>query len=158
MHRRHVLSLVGGAVLFPGAALAQSCGLPSGAEAALADVTNLTNDLRRRSGLSPLDLSPALFAAAQEQACHMAATGRMSHSGAGGSGVGDRASAAGYRWRFVAENVAAGHPDAQAVVAGWQASPGHRDNMLSRQAVDIGLGVAAGGGRLYWAMVLGAPL
>ncbi len=158
MDRRHALSLVGGLLLVPRSALSATCALPSGGEQSLADVTNLTNAFRSQRGLPSLELSSHLFEAAQNHACHMSATGRMSHTGAGGSGVGDRATAAGYRWRFIAENVAEGYPDARAVFEGWRTSPGHRDNMLAPQARDLGLGVAAGGGRLYWAMVLGAPL
>ena len=69
----------------------------------------------------------------------MADIGKMTHAGAGSSSAGDRARAAGYRWRFVAENVAWGQEDAPRVVAGWGASAPHRRNILSKDAKEIGL-------------------
>jgi len=136
---------------------AAACPLPAGGAKAVETVLTRTNTLRVTRGRTRVRLSPALAQAAQAQACFMAQTRNMSHAGAGGSTVGDRASAAGYRWTFIAENVAAGHPDARSVFKGWRRSRGHRENMLARPARDIGIGVAEVDGRLYWAMVLGAP-
>lgn len=135
-----------------------TCARPSGGDAATAGVFAATNLFRQQNGRAALTVSAALKQAAQAQACHMARTGRMSHEGAGGSTVGERARAAGYRWRFIAENVAEGHPTAAAVMDGWQGSRGHRQNMLSERATEIGIGLAERDGRRYWAMVLGAPL
>ena len=46
---------------------------------------------------------------------------------------------------------------AQAVMASWVTSKGHRKNLMHRKARDIGIGIARKNGRLYWAMVLAAP-
>jgi uncharacterized protein YkwD len=135
-----------------------ACARPAGGDAAAAELYNLTNALRHAEGRGVLLVDAALTVAAQAQACHMARSGRMGHAGPGGSGVGERAGAAGYAWGGIAENVAAGQRDAGAVAAGWRRSPGHRRNMLDPAAQHIGLGVAEAGGRLYWAMVLGRPL
>ena len=46
----------------------------------------------------------------------------------------------------------------EAVVAGWMASPGHRENLLSSQYREIGIGMAVGGGRYgtFWTQDFGA--
>ena len=55
------------------------------------------------------------------------------------------------------ENVAVGYPTAEAVMAGWMNSPGHRANILNCAARAMGVGVATGAdGRLYWTQVFGA--
>ena len=118
-------------------------------------VLDATNALRAAKSIGPLSLSDDLTRAAQAHACEMAKRGVMTHEGANGSSVRDRVRATGYAWRFVAENVAYGYNSPPDVVSGWEGSRGHRRNMLSRDAEDIGVGVWEAGGRLYWAMVLG---
>ena len=87
----------------------------------------------------------------------MADIGKMTHAGAGSSSAGDRARAAGYRWRFVAENVAWGQEDAPRVVAGWGASAPHRRNILSKDAKEIGVVLRHGKtGQAYWTLLLAA--
>lgn len=81
----------------------------------------------------------------------------MSHTGSDGSTLAVRVDRVGYGWRSVAENVAAGYPDAAGVMAGWMASDGHRGNILSAN-VDLGVGLAYGAdGRPYWTQVFAAP-
>jgi uncharacterized protein YkwD len=65
----------------------------------------------------------------------------------------DRDGQAGYTdWSDIGENIAAGYPTPESVVAGWMASPGHRENILSAQFTEIGVGMANGGGSygMYW--------
>ena len=88
----------------------------------------------------------------------MARTGNLTHTGRGGSSVGDRVRAERYQWRFVAENVAEGYPDGAAVMSGWIGSPGHRHNIEAGDAREIGMGIAERNGRPFWVMVLAAPL
>jgi uncharacterized protein YkwD len=81
----------------------------------------------------------------------------MSHTGGDGSSVGQRITRAGYRWRSVAENVAAGFTSAQSVFNGWMNSPDHRANILSQQ-VHMGVGTATGGdGVMYWTQEFATP-
>ncbi|MDF0602333.1 CAP domain-containing protein [Psychromarinibacter sp. C21-152] len=156
MHRRALLTAALAVVATPAAAQ-ETCPRPDGGDAAAEALLDGTNALRRGRGLPALSVSGPLKRAAQRHSCHMARSGRMSHTGRGGSTVGDRATAAGYRWRFIAENVAEGYPTAEAVLDGWQGSSGHRANLLAPEARDIGIGLAEGDGRRYWTMVLGAP-
>ncbi len=118
--------------------------------AALAPV----NRLRQEAGRPPLRWSPQLAAVAQAHAEDMARAGFFSHSGSDGAGVGQRLERAGYGWCAAAENIARGQRDLAEVIAGWQGSPGHRRNMLSREMSELGVARAAGN---TWVMVLARP-
>lgn len=72
----------------------------------------------------------------------MAAKGFVSHRGSDRAEFSARVERAGYRWSFVAENIAAGESSARAVARSWMASAGHRRNMLSAEARQIGVGHA----------------
>jgi uncharacterized protein YkwD len=114
---------------------------------------------RSFSAAAPLKLSVALSRAAAAHAADMAANGFMGHRGSDGSTAGERANRAGYRWRAVGENVAAGHPDADAVVEGWLDSAGHCANIMSAQFTDMGVAFAPAPQsdlRILWAQVFGA--
>lgn len=152
------LAACGGPSARPEAARATNCAVPGGFEDAIGKVIALTNGFRGESGLSNLSAEARLTQAAQNHACYMAATGAFSHTGQGGSQVSDRIEAAGYAWRFAAENIAFGQPFAEGAFNGWKGSTGHRKNMLSESASQIGMGLAASpSGTLYWVMVLGDP-
>lgn len=108
--------------------------------------------------VGPVRWSPRLAAAARDQSSHLARTGRLSHTGAGGSSLADRIGATGYRPRAWAENVASGQRSAAAVVDAWLESPGHCRNIMNGAYSEIGAAAVRGGdGRLYWTLVLAAP-
>src|SRR5919109_1185606 len=69
----------------------------------------------------------------------------------------DRDAVAGYTgWSAIGENIAAGYPTPEAVVAGWMSSPGHRANILSPNFTEIGIGLAQGGKYgSYWTQDFG---
>jgi uncharacterized protein YkwD len=135
-----------------------TCPIPEGFEAGLNQIVALTNAFRAKQALSALEQNALLVQAAQGHACDMAATGRFSHTGSGGTTVSDRMEAEGYGWIFAAENIAYRFPFAEGVFESWKSSTGHRENMLNALASQIGLGVAASpDGTLYWVMVLGSP-
>lgn len=137
-------------------ALANACQVPANAPALRAEVIALTNHQRKTKGLPPLREDRALAKAAQSHACDTANSLRMSHQGSDGSTLPDRMGRVGYAYREAYENVAAGFSDAPSVMSGWMGSKGHRRNILTRSAADIGIGVAAGkDGQLYWTMDLG---
>jgi uncharacterized protein YkwD len=52
-----------------------------------------------------------------------------------------RVEAVGYRWRALAENIAAGQSTAADVVAAWMASAGHMANIQNCALQDTGLAV-----------------
>lgn len=139
-------------------ASARACIEPEGASRTAREVMRRVNAERATHGLAPLAGDRRLAAAAAAQACWMARTAKLSHAGPGGKRVGDRAKAAGYRWRFMAENVAMGYRNAQTVVAGWMASKSHRQNILDPRAKEAAVALVRGGdGRLWWALEMGAP-
>jgi uncharacterized protein YkwD len=102
----------------------------------------------------PLQLSAMLNRAALAHAQDMARNDHFEHEGTDGSTPADRVSRTGYRWRNVAENIAAGAPTAESVVDGWVKSPGHCANIMGAQYREMGIAFAlqpkseAG---IYWA-------
>ena len=105
----------------------------------------MLNAMRAQQGVAPLSYAPRLEAAARAHALDM---------GRDGSGVGGRVRAQGYRWCYVAENLAKGQGDLTQVMRGWAQSAPHYRNMMSRNAT--GFGLFQGPDRI-WAMVLAAP-
>jgi uncharacterized protein YkwD len=108
----------------------------------------------------PLDWNGTLAAAALAHSRDMAQQSYFDHKGKDGSMVTDRARAAGYRWRRIAENIAAGQESAAEVVDGWLASPGHCSNIMNPAFSEMGAAYAIGTGkktRVYWTQVLGDP-
>jgi uncharacterized protein YkwD len=61
-----------------------------------------------------------------------------------GSTAQARALAAGCAGGYMAENIAWGQPDEQAVFVGWMSSPPHQRNMMGRPYGVYGLGEAGG--------------
>lgn len=118
-----------------------------------------TNAVRRSAGLPPVQPSNRLAQAAADHACDMARRGRMTHRGSGTKGPSDRVKALGYRPVVTAENIAAGPYGLERVLAEWNASGGHRANMLIPQVSEYGIGHAIGadGKTRFWAAVYAAP-
>jgi uncharacterized protein YkwD len=103
---------------------------------------------------APVTLSTTLNKAALAHAQDMARNEHFEHHGTDGSSPADRATRAGYRWAHVAENIAAGAPDAQSVVDGWLQSPGHCVNIMSPQYREMGIAFALNpqsAAGIYWA-------
>jgi uncharacterized protein YkwD len=120
-------------------------------------VVDLVNAERSAVGVAALAVDTRLAAAAQAHSEDQAQTLTMSHTGSDGSTLSDRVSAAGYPWSTIGENVAAGQATAQAVVAAWMGSSGHRANILNPSFVHLGVGVAyaTGGYGIYWTLDFG---
>ena len=108
----------------------------------------------------PLTLSPTLERAARAHASDMARHSLFEHRGSDGAMPADRVTRAGYRWRTVAENIAAGARDAQTVVQGWLESPGHCANVMAPQYSEMGVAYAVdpkSDAGIYWAQVFASP-
>jgi uncharacterized protein YkwD len=108
-----------------------------------------------------LKWSPALAEAARAHSQDMARQRYFSHQGKDGRQVADRAVRAGYRWRGIGDNIAAGQQSPEEAMAGWLASPGHCANIMDRSFTEMGAahGVNSGGGgpHVYWTQVFGTP-
>ena len=108
---------------------------------------------------TPLSLDARLSSAAQKHAEFLTSLppDELSHTGRGGSSVGDRISAEGYVSSGYAENIASGYPTPEAVVQGWLSSTtGHCNNIMSPAYEEIGLAVA-GDDSLRWVQVFAIP-
>jgi uncharacterized protein YkwD len=92
----------------------------------------------------------------------MARTAWFDHVGVDGSTVRERASQAGYAWRRIGENIAAGHDSLAQALQGWLGSPSHCEAMLDPRFSEFGLAQGFSDDpsapyRTYWTLVLGAP-
>jgi uncharacterized protein YkwD len=116
---------------------------------------------RRRLAAAPaLTLSRALTEAAASHARDMARHGALDHRGSDGSTPDERVSRAGYAWGAVGENIAAGQPNAEAVVASWLDSAEHCTNIMGRQFTDTGIAFALASSAdrgIYWVQLFAAP-
>ena len=111
--------------------------------------------------VGPLAWNTQAEQAARTQAEYLQQNNLFSHTGASGSSVGERLTAAGYVWSTVGENIAAGYTDMAAVVQGWIDSPGHCVNVMNGNFADLGVvlvpGTSSNTYRTYWGMVLARP-
>jgi uncharacterized protein YkwD len=116
------------------------------------------NAFRRENGLPPVFSDRGVIRAAETQARLMASADRLSHDVAGD--LAKRLDKAGFVKNAAAENVGAGHASAERAVSSWQRSPGHRANLLMKEATRIGMVRAEAPGtrfRRYWALILVGP-
>lgn len=149
--RRGLSITLGLAIVLASAAIiapttATAAGGPAG------DVFSITNTQRTQAGLRPLVSDPALDAAAAEWARHLAATCTFEHS----TSAWRSARIAPSGWSASGENIAAGQPDANAVVVAWMNSDGHRANILNARYTGLGVGYATGSCyRTYWVQIFG---
>lgn len=121
-------------------------------------IVDLTNAERIKAGLAPLAVSGPLMGAAEIHSGNMARLHVMSHTlpDADRPTLADRAAAVGYKYSWLGENIAYNYADADAVVAGWMASPGHRANILNASFSEIGVAIAySANGEPYYTQVFG---
>lgn len=115
---------------------------------------------RKFAAAPPLKSSALLDRAALKHAQDMTRHSLFEHQGSDGSTPAQRVAATGYRWRAVAENIAAGARDAKTVVQGWIDSPGHCANLMSAQYSEMGIAYAVdpkSDAGIYWAQVFASP-
>ena len=113
----------------------------------------LVNSERTQRGLKPLFRNRLLDRAAAGHSRDMVARGYFDHTSPppGSVGPGGRMALVGYpeSGQLIGggENIAAGtggFSTPASIVTGWMESPGHRSNILSRQYLETGMGVAIG--------------
>lgn len=128
-------------------------------------VISLVNQFRLSNGLEPLKRNAFLDRAAMAQSRDMLARDFFSHINPDGKDPGDRATAAGYRWSRILENLAVGQTTAREAVEAWvRSKDGHREAMLDPAVTEVGVGYVFAPfdpGRIealhYWSMSLGRP-
>lgn len=79
-----------------------------------------------------------------------------------GHTVAQRSTAAGYRWRVIGENLAAGQPALVEALHDWLASPSHCRNLVDARFTEFGLARVSSAYPtdpygVYWVLVLGRP-
>ena len=112
------------------------------------------NDIRRRAGLFPHRINPALTAAAQDHANYMARTGQFSHYVNGGPQY--RANRYGFRGG-VRENIAYGTASIDGAFNMWTNSGAHYASIVSG-TTEAGFGYAvSASGQAYWVGVYASP-
>ncbi|HEY2410991.1 MAG TPA: CAP domain-containing protein [Pirellulaceae bacterium] len=128
-----------------------SAGRPLHRHPTLFGMLTRNNNIRRRNGLRPHRMNPALAAAAQDHANYMARTGQFSHYTNGSPQ--SRANKYGFGGG-VLENIATGGgPDT--AFSMWQNSGAHYASIVSNTA-DAGFGYAVGpGGATYFVGIYG---
>jgi uncharacterized protein YkwD len=146
---------------------------PSGAAPLLPDLAKVpalvvqeTNELRREHGRPRLEREGKLEEAARDFARYLARTGRFDHD-ADGRTPGARARSQGYKWCFIAENIAYQYDSrgyatealARELFDGWKKSAGHRKNLLAREATQTAVAIARSEktGYYYAVQLFGRP-
>jgi len=117
-----------------------------------------TNAQRAVVGCQALTWNSTLAAAARTHSQDMAAKNYFDHNSLDGATPAQRVTAAGYRYRQFAENIAAGQATPSDVMASWMNSAGHKANILNCALTELGVGFATGGAYgTYWTQDFGTP-
>ena len=119
-------------------------------------ILNLLNADRNAAGLHSLTMNTQLVAAAQRHSNDMANGDFLSHTGSDGSEFWERIADTGYSMTSGAENILF-RWDLSATEAyqQWWNSPGHYNNMMNANYVEIGIAWAqSASGKYYYTMVL----
>src|SRR4051794_14601968 len=111
----------------------------------------LLNQQRAANGIGPLVENAALTTASAGYSQRMVAQGFFGHESPDGGTLVQRLTDAGYlgdddAW-VVGENIGWGQASlatARSMVTAWMNSPGHRENLLSADYTEVGLGLALG--------------
>lgn len=113
----------------------------------VSEIIRLVNVERAEAGLGAVSSSTPAEAEALRWSTVMAAEGRIWHRTDLFHGLPANS-------RIVGENVASGYTSPAAVMAGWMASSGHRQNILNGAFTRIGVGVASdANGTLYFTQI-----
>ncbi len=111
-------------------------------------VLQLVNQQRKANGLHELVMDSSLLNSAMVRAGENALL--FSHTRPDGS------IAFSLNDKMIAENIAAGQATPQQVMNSWMKSQGHKENILSKNAKTIGIGVVKHNGVYYWVQCFGS--
>jgi len=90
----------------------------------------------------------------------MAKNNFFDHTGSDGLSASSRVTNAGYQWRAVGENIAAGQTSIAQVMQGWIDSPGHCRNIMSADFTQVGAALVETSDAdypTYWTQNFAAP-
>lgn len=123
-------------------------GSSSSVDATENELVALINAERSQRGLVAVSLRPDLICAATTHTTDIGDRKECTHTGADGSGPGDRVEGCGGNG-WSGEIVACGHTTPRAAVDGWLGSPGHHDIMLDEGQRRIGVAMV----NHYWTAI-----
>lgn len=122
------------------------------------EVIRLVNVERAKYGLQPLTANWQLSRVARYKSDDMRDKGYFSHTSPTYGSPFDMMKSFRITYSSAGENIAAGQTTAQAVMESWMNSPGHRQNILSADYTQIGVGYSTGGSyRYYWTQMFIRP-
>lgn len=104
-----------------------------------AEVVNLVNAERAKSGLSPLASDSALANVALAKAKDMYNNGYFSHTSPTYGSPFDMMTQFGIQYSYAGENIAKGQRTSAEVMQAWMNSQGHRDNIMNANYAKIGV-------------------
>ncbi len=113
----------------------------------------------RLAAAQPVSLSDTLSRVSLAHAVEMAQYSHFAHKGRDGSSAADRVTRAGYNWKTVGENIAAGPTTPETVVEGWLKSAQHCENLMAPQFREMGVAFAVNKSSeagIYWVQLFGA--
>lgn len=112
-------------------------------------IIELTNQTRQENELQPLKENDKLTLAAKNRAQDMIDNDYFSHSSPQGGIFLDKLEKEKYYYSNAGENLAVNFDNEEETIKAWLKSPGHRQNILSKDYQEIGVGAASGelGGR-----------
>jgi uncharacterized protein YkwD len=108
------------------------------------EIIRLSNDERDKAGAGLLHESAVLDQAAAKKAADMFAHDYWAHTSPTGTTPWYFFDLVGYKYSYAGENLARDFDTSAGVVAGWMASPSHRENLLSTNYIEIGVAVVDG--------------
>ena len=144
---------------------AATCELPGFQAAALARINRARaagadcHGAGRFGPARPLVWNDRLALAASQHSRDMSQHDLFSHTGSDGRTVPQRATAVGYPWASIGENIEAGHGSVDDAVAGWMESDHHCANIMEPGFTEMALACVRGGPNTtytsYWTLDLG---
>lgn len=111
----------------------------------VSEIIDGSNQARAQFNKPAFVANPLLMSAAQMKAEDMAKQQFFAHTAPDGTVAWDYFKKVGYGYSVAGENLAITNQDANAVIQGWLNSPTHRDNLLSTEYSDLGIGMATFG-------------
>lgn len=104
----------------------------------------LTNEKRHNDGVGPLVLNSELSQAAVQKVSNMFSENYWAHNSPSGKTPWIFIKDSGYSYVYAGENLAKGFTSSKDIINAWMASPSHRENMLSKNYMDVGFAVKEG--------------
>lgn len=127
-------------------------GLVSAATFDIGAMLQLANEARGRAGAKPLALNDKLTLASQRHSADQASMRRMTHVGSDGSDFARRCLLAGYNYRLIAENIAAGQRNVSEVMQTWLKNKQTYALIVDPRYRDFGAGMVDS----YWTQNIGS--